>query len=113
DTYDEMQKLIKPTAYAGGWEAVLKPVNWSTVRMPTSEEVWLSLEDMCVRREVLKILQLANKTSSVFAEDKAAKDLPASKMGPKFSKRWVNRIYQIDLTMNEESRGRYVFSGKV
>src|SRR5580700_2924566 len=112
DTYKTMSEIIKPTDYAGGWEAVLRPVAWTKV-MPSSEEVWLSLEDLCVRREILKILADANDTGSRFSAVKDAKGLPPSNLGAKFSKRWLSRDFQLDLVISEKAPGRYAFGGKL
>src|SRR5262249_38981981 len=64
--YEEMAAIIKPTEFVGGWRSILLPVSWSTTLFPQPEEVWLSLEDMCVRREMLHILHDANMSIATF-----------------------------------------------
>lgn len=115
ETYRQMPAIVKPTEFLGGWPNVLQPISWSSARLPTSEEVWLSLEDLCVRREILHILREANDTSARFELDNTAKpeDLAKSSLGPKFSKRFKNRLYQLDLTISEKERGKFVASGKI
>src|SRR5260370_20182456 len=49
--YQEMAELIKPTEFSPNAESVLMPVTWGEEIAPSDEEVWLSLEDLRVRRE--------------------------------------------------------------
>src|SRR5207244_879054 len=101
----------------GSWEAVLHPVHWTRGVLPTSEEVWLSLEDLCVRREILTILHEGNETSArmqqVTKVGQGDPPLPQSPLGEKFARRWLNGLYQIDLVLTDSSRGSYTFSGKI
>ncbi len=115
ETYRQMAAIVKPTEFAGGWPAILHPISWSAARLPTSEEVWLSLEDLCVRREILHILREANETPARFSlETNIGPDqLPKSSLGPKFSKRFRNRLYQLDLVITEKERGKFFASGKI
>lgn len=115
ETYRQMPAIVKPTEFLGGWPNVLQPISWSSARLPTSEEVWLSLEDLCVRREILHILREANDTPARFSLDTTAKpeELPKSSLGSKFSKRFVNRFYQLDLAITEKERGKFFASGKI
>lgn len=114
DAYREMANSIKPTEFAGSWESVLMPVTWRTDRLPTSEEVWLSLEDMSVRREVLGIVANANAEVATFKEVKPRpQDLPTSPLGEQFSKRFRSRQFILDLVITEKERGKYVCSGKI
>jgi hypothetical protein len=110
--YLQMASIIAPTEFAGGSAEVLHPVAW-TNKLPSSEEVWLSLEDLCIRREVLKILEVANTTASRFEPVVGAKDLPTSNMGPKFSKRWKNRENELDLVITDKGRNKYSVGGKL
>ncbi len=114
--YEELADLIQPTEFVPNWEAVLQPAIWSTKSLLTSEEMWLSLEDLCVRREVLKIIQAANQETAAFTpREPGPKDakLPQSNLGEGFSRRFVNRWYQIDLVINDKGRGNYTFGGKI
>jgi hypothetical protein len=113
DTYREMAPLIDPTEYVGGWPAILQPIEWKNGILPTTEDVWLALEDMCVRRELLGMLREGNMTSARMDLAKDQAGVPTSTLGPKFSRRFVSRIYQIDLVLNEKGRGTYVFGGKI
>lgn len=115
EAYRQMPAIVKPTEFAGGWPAVLQPVSWSSARLPTSEEIWLSLEDLCVRRELLHILREANDTPARFVgvNDVKESELPKSSLGPKFSKRLRNRLYEIDLAITEKERGKFFAHGKI
>lgn len=113
--YEDIVGIIKPTEYMPNWQTVLQPVKWKETQLLTSEEMWLSLEDLCVRREVLKIIHDANQGPAAFKEAPvgASEKLPDSNLGKEFSKRFVNRWYQIDLVVNDKGRGNYSFGGKV
>jgi hypothetical protein len=55
-------KIIEPTQFLGNqWRVVgfVPAPNW--VQMPSSEDAWLSLEDLCVRREILKDISAINR----------------------------------------------------
>jgi hypothetical protein len=112
-SYQLISQIVAPTEYVGGWQAVLHPVRWFNGVLPTKDEVWLSLEDLCVRREVLTILHEGNETSARMKQVENAKDLPQSPMGEKFARRWANALYQIDLVLTDSGRGTYTFSGKI
>lgn len=115
--YEDMAQIIAPTEYQPSWEGVLLPVAWKDTPLPTSEEIWLSLEDLCVRREVLKIIHNANELSAAFVEvTKVGPNdppLPESKLGPGFAKRFRSRLYEIDLVVKDAGKGNYTFSGKI
>src|SRR5262245_14679623 len=66
--YEDMAQIVAPTEYQPNWESVLLPVKWMETPLPTCEEIWLSLEDLCVRRELLKIIHDANELSAAFVE---------------------------------------------
>src|SRR5205085_1236679 len=106
-SYEQMATLVQPTEYANGWRAILQPVQWKPGVLPSDEDVWLSLEDLCLRRELLLIFKEGNETSARMKLDDKAKVEPPSKLGEKFSRRFVNNLYQIDLVLNEQGRGKY------
>src|SRR6266568_3953142 len=87
-TYEQTASIVAPTEFLGGWPAVLHPVRWTSGVLPTSEEVWLSLEDLCVRREILTILHEGNETSArmqqVTKVGQGDPPLPQSPLGEKF-----------------------------
>jgi hypothetical protein len=114
-SYEQIVPTIKPTEYKGSWDAVLQPIAWNMSILPSSEEVWLSVEDLCVRREVLRVIREANMITARFSREAyGASDKPAvSNIGKEFSQRFVSRWYQIDLVVNSRGRGTYGFSGKV
>src|SRR5262249_44292568 len=57
---------IAPTEFVNkAWYSVLRFVpEW--VRMPSAEEAWLSLEDLCVQREILRDIQSVNQMVAGF-----------------------------------------------
>jgi hypothetical protein len=114
--YEEMADIIKPTDYQGGWKAVLTPVAWSATNRPTYDEVWLSLEDMCVQREVLNVLHQANQAVAVFEAVPVPKGetLPPTTMRPAeaFAKRFQSRWYELDISLDRKDRD-YTFHVKM
>ncbi|HLW63943.1 MAG TPA: hypothetical protein VKS79_01405 [Gemmataceae bacterium] len=114
--YEEIADIIKPTDYQGGWKAVLNPVAWSETNRPTSDEVWLSLEDMCVEREVLNVLHDSNQAVAVFQPVPVPKGeaLPPTTLRPAeaFAKRFQSRRYQLDISLDRKDRD-YIFHVKV
>jgi len=64
--YEELPAIIAPTKFAGnGWNAVLRyRPSWNT--LPTSEDCWLAIEDLCVQREILKDIHNVNQLLARF-----------------------------------------------
>ncbi|MFL5343058.1 MAG: hypothetical protein ACJ8F7_23240, partial [Gemmataceae bacterium] len=104
--YRDMADIIKPTSYTPDWKTVLAPVEWSDRVAPSSEEVWLSVEDMCVRREVLRVLHDANEMLAEFQPaDAGTTKLP-------FTRKFKSRLWELELTLDRKDRD-YVFRGKL
>jgi hypothetical protein len=59
--YEKFADIIKPTRFLGynWWVVGYVPEPWPVV--PTYEEAWLALEDLCLRRELLKDIQAINR----------------------------------------------------
>jgi hypothetical protein len=112
--YEDLAAMIKPTEYKGGWKNVLAPISWSEVNKATSDEVWLSLEDMCIRHEILNAIRQTNDAPAAFEIVPVGKGeaLPQTAMGPKFAQRFQSRWYQIDLALDRKDRD-YVVRGKI
>ena len=64
--YEELPAIIAPTKFAGnGWNNVLRyRPGWNT--LPTSEDCWLAIEDLCVQREILKDIHNVNQLLARF-----------------------------------------------
>lgn len=65
--YRDMAESIKPTEFSKGWKDTLRVIRWPE-KNPTSEEVWLALEDMCVQRELLHCIVEVNNLLAHFEE---------------------------------------------
>src|SRR5262245_19750153 len=104
--YQEMATLLKPTEYVGGWRSILQPVVWSTSLFPQTEEIWLSLEDLCVRREMLQILHEANMSVALFTPG----PLPAGPAKMPYQRTFRSRLWEVNLTLAKKDRD-YVFKG--
>jgi hypothetical protein len=64
--YDRLPDVILPTEFPErNWRSVLRYVT-DFKTMPTPEEVWLALEDLCVQREVLRDIHAVNQMLAEF-----------------------------------------------
>jgi hypothetical protein len=61
-----MADRIYPTAFAGGWQGVLRHVKAWDERKPTSEQLWLALEDIWVQRAMLDAIKSVNDQIGAF-----------------------------------------------
>lgn len=65
--YTDAVKQVSPTKFNGEWKSVLRYVpEWGKPKQPTSEEVWLALEDFWVQTELLRTVGMANLASTRF-----------------------------------------------
>jgi hypothetical protein len=66
--YNRLPEIIAPTEFADhSWQRVLQGryvPDWKV--MPTTEEAWLALEDLCVEREVLHDIHAVNQMLAEF-----------------------------------------------
>lgn len=61
--YDTLATKVAPLQFAGGgWQNVLRSAKW--VRTPTSEDVWLAVEDFWVQREIINALASVNRDAA-------------------------------------------------
>src|SRR5262249_30650893 len=100
DTYtalfDEMAQTVTPTQFAGGANAVLRPQAWS--RTPWWEGVWLAMEDVGVKRELLKTIVAVNKEIGTFK--------PVTKDKP-LERKFRSRIWELDLKVVTRGPDRF------
>lgn len=91
--YDDEAARIKPTTFRGGnWRAVLRHVsNWGQ-KKPTSNQVWLALEDLWVQRGLLQPVRAVNEAAATF-------DLvPAGKGGDDpFHRTFRSKVWELEL----------------
>ncbi len=111
--YNKMAESVAPSAFANGWESVLRHVNtWTDVRL-TSEQIWLLLEDIWVQESLLEAVssvnaQMAEFTRVKFERDGVVIDDPASDKkdgkGPsdKLRRKFRSRIWDIELEVVDE-----------
>jgi hypothetical protein len=121
--YEALPKLITPTEFAGGWWSVL--LNWKSEWkvVPSDEDVWLALEDICVYREILTCVADANMMLARFEmkdekKDKALADELTKTLKPQAGevvRRFVSPYWQLDLAVARPEQGKpeYVFRGNL
>jgi hypothetical protein len=117
--YQELPKLIEPTVLPGGkspdaWRGVFRYVqDWSN---PTSEDVWLALEDLDVQRELMMIVREANRSVARFEPQDQALGLiplpqaPDAAAGEKWHRRFRSRLWELDLGVVPKGNA-FVFRG--
>lgn len=72
DLYENLGKMVAPTDFLGDWVSILQPVGYLSgkpgdwTKVPSSEEVWLALEDYWVRREVIEVVDSVNDSIGHF-----------------------------------------------
>src|SRR5262249_31076024 len=113
--FDAVAKDASPLQFVGGdWRAVLRHVaNWK--RLPTSEEIWLAIEDFWVQREMVRALAKVNEDAAKFysALDLADTDpRKASLKNEPRNRTFVNRTWQMDLQLVDEKGGTSI-KGKI
>lgn len=110
-----MADRVYPTAFAGGWQAVLRhvqtPVGWGQT-VPRPEQLWLALEDIWVQRAVLEAIKKVNDSVAKFypvpRRDMNNAVIPDTNLERAFA----SRIWKVDMKVAQRpGDGRYVMSG--
>jgi hypothetical protein len=96
--YDQAAEQIKPTTFAGGdWRRVLRHVsNWG-VALPTSNQVWLALEDLWVQRSLLMPVKEVNAEAARFELVRNGQGEP-----PPLKRTFRSRIWEVELEVPTE-----------
>jgi hypothetical protein len=113
--FESVAKESAPLQFAGGdWRAVLRHVpNWK--RLPTSEEIWLAIEDFWVEREVVRALAKVNEDAAKFESALVMAETDPRKASLKNEPRnrtFINRTWQVDLQLVDEKGGTLI-KGKI
>jgi hypothetical protein len=79
--YNKLPDVIAPTEFPDrNWQSVLRYVPEFRT-LPTPEEVWLALEDLCVQREVLQDIHAVNQMLAEFLPVPLPPKAPAKPQG--------------------------------
>src|SRR5262249_35633020 len=90
--YDKLPEIIAPTQFAGGhWGYVLLRCVWDWPKLPSAEDVWLAVEDLCVQRELLKNIRDVNQMFAVFLPEPNPDD-PKYRIAPDFDEKEVAQL---------------------
>jgi hypothetical protein len=97
--YDRVAEEIKPTTFPGGsWRRVLRYVSNWTEKYPTSDQIWLALEDLWVQRGLLLPVKEVNAAASKFELVKAPAGPDGKQADPPPLKRtFRNRVWELEL----------------
>lgn len=104
--YDRAAEAIKPTGFPGGnWRNVLRYVsNWGEV-YPTSDRVWLALEDLWLQKALLMPVNDVNAEASRFVLVKPAGPDGKPTEPPPLKRTFRSRIWE--LTLEVPTSGPY------
>ncbi len=104
--YTKLVEQMEPMKFKDGWEKVVRYVaSWG--RVPSSEDVWLAMEDFWVQRELLVAIDRVNKNAAMFHP--VTKRVDGTEV-PKDPKRRVfhNRFWELELRLIEDKGERYL-----
>ncbi len=103
---------VAPTPFAGtGWQSVLRHVgNWGE-KVPTSDYLWLALEDIWVQRAVLLSVRRVNELVGDFKEVPFI-NANGQPIKDKLRKKFRNRIWEVEVEVKEQD-GKRILSGRL
>lgn len=104
-----MADSVYPTTFNGDWKNVLRYVNnWGNIT-PTSEQIWLALEDIWVQRDLLAAVKSVNDQIAKFqvVRDPKVPDSPLQRT-------FRSRLWQVSIKAEPRpTDGRVVLSGSI
>ena len=111
-----MADRIYPTSFAGGWTSVLRHVQsgsggWVDMK-PTSEQLWLALEDIWVERAMLDAIKTVNDSVGTFQRAPRYDANNAPVPDANLERAFMSRIWYVSLKVAQRpGDGRYVITG--
>jgi hypothetical protein len=107
--FEEMVQLVKPTELAGGWEKIMKTVRFGQ-KVPSNEDCWLALEDLCIQREMLECVKAVNKLLATFWNETAQAEKELNEyfkpMDGESVHRFVSPYWYLDLAVSRAAQGK-------
>lgn len=91
--YDRIANSIKPTVFPNeDWRGVFRHVNNWGVRKPTSDQIWLALEDYWLQRAIVQPVNVINNGAAKFERvpNEDGQDNP-------FKRTFQSRVWKIEL----------------
>src|SRR5207244_3597675 len=83
--FNKVNKKEVNVQYLGGvdgfWQ-LLQPVQWVSGEPPTTENIWLAQEDLCVKRELLRVVRQANELVGDFQDVTNEEEAEKGKTAP-------------------------------
>ena len=91
--YAKVAESIRPTTFLGGrWQNVLRHVSDWGQKKPTSDQIWLALEDFWVQRGLLKPIEAVNESAARFQLVP-----PAAGSDDPFHRVFRNKVWELEL----------------
>lgn len=109
-----MADRIAPTTFNGGWERILRHVaanGWGQTK-PTSEQLWLALEDIWVQRAMLAQVQAVNDQIGTFRKAPLL-DANNQSVETELHRAFESRIWRVELKVVRRQDGRFAIEGKL
>ena len=104
--YKQLVKLLEPIQYRGGqWEKILRyKETWGVV--PSSEDMWLAMEDLWVQRELLLAIHKVNVDAARFTKVDSKGETP-------LNRQFKSRLWEVDLQVVNSKDNKQVMKGKL
>ncbi len=97
--YEDAAKDIRPTEFNNrDWRTVLRHVSDWTIKRPTSNQVWLALEDLWVQRSLLEPVKKVNEGAARFDLVKG----PNGEDPPALNRTFLSRVWKLELSIPTE-----------
>jgi len=104
EEYKELVKTIEPMQFRESWDTLLRYVKaWGNI--PSSEDIWLAMEDFWIQRELLMAVHQVNANAARFTLDEKSKDTPAKR-------KFRSRFWEADLQI-ADYKGKQTLRGKL
>ena len=110
---------VAPTEFSGGWQKVLRHVSTWGQANPTSNQIWLMLEDIWIQRSLLQAIRSVNEQMAQFHRVKFVRDGitiddPDSKATLKdpLRRRFESRTWAVELEV-KSNENKPVLTGRL
>jgi len=116
-----MVTAVAPTEFRGGWQSILRHVtrNGWGAGDPTSDQIWLLLEDIWVQRSLLDAIRSINQQMATFTPAKYVRDnitvddpAPKSTVRNPLRRRFESKTWAVELEVKNKGNDR-ILTGRL
>ena len=102
--YKNLVQTLEPMQFRESWDTLLQYVRvWGNV--PSSEDIWLAMEDYWIQRELLLAIHQVNVNAAAFTLDDKSKDTPTNRT-------FRSRFWEVNLQLIDY-KGKQTLKGKL